>query len=264
MHPKDPGRPACCRGLNAERMLSVTRTSLVQQCQTPFDDRILRVLAISPAGRCIAQFKTTTELLECLRDAIKARRSLFIDGKILHRDISENNIIIPDPGMAYGFKGMLIDLDLAKEEGQGPSGGHRTGTMEFMAIEVLLGVSHTYRHDLEAFFYVLIWLCARRGWALAEKSARPPEESMLSRWYRGGYQEIAQSKRGDMDKNGLEFILRKFPTTFDCIKPLCRIIRNVLFPYKDGLFTDTPHNPQTLYDPIIQAFDNALEGTDGK
>jgi len=33
------------------------------------------------------------------------------------------------------------------------------------------------------------------------------KESMLSRWYTGGYQDIAQSKRGDMDKNGLEVIL---------------------------------------------------------
>lgn len=38
---------------------------------------------------------------------------------------------------AKGFMGILINLDLAKE----------TGTMEFMATQVLLGVDHTYRHD---------------------------------------------------------------------------------------------------------------------
>ena len=60
--------------------------------------------------------------------------------------------------------GMLIDLDLAKELSSGRSGARcHTGTMEFMAIEVLFGISHTYRHDLESFFYVLIWQCARRG-----------------------------------------------------------------------------------------------------
>ena len=60
------------------------------------------------------------------------------------RDISENNIIVTDPGEAGGFAGMLIDLDLAKELSSGPSGArHRTGTMQFMAIEVLLGISHT-------------------------------------------------------------------------------------------------------------------------
>ena len=59
---------------------------------------------------------------------------------------------------------MLIDLDLAKVLGSGRSGArHQTGTMEFMAIEVLQGIDHTYRHDLESFFYVLVWLCARRG-----------------------------------------------------------------------------------------------------
>ncbi|SLM40384.1 serine threonine-protein kinase sgk2 [Lasallia pustulata] len=105
---------------------------------------------------------------------------------------------------------MLIDLDLAKEEGKGPSGArHRTGTMEFMAIEVLQGTSHTYRHDIEAFFYVLIWLCARRGWALAGTSKKPPTETILSHWYTGTYKDIARNKRGDMDKDGLEVILEE-------------------------------------------------------
>ncbi|KMP04337.1 hypothetical protein CIRG_04028 [Coccidioides immitis RMSCC 2394] len=58
-------------------------------------------------------------------------------------------------------------MDLAKELGTGRSGArYRTGTMEFMAIEVLLNIDHTYRHDLESFFYVLIWQCALRGWAI--------------------------------------------------------------------------------------------------
>lgn len=60
---------------------------------------------------------------------------------------------------------MLIDEDLAKEIGSGPSGAqHQTGTMEFVAIELLRRVSHTYRHDLESFFYVLLWICACRAW----------------------------------------------------------------------------------------------------
>ncbi|KAF5120296.1 hypothetical protein E5D57_013649 [Metarhizium anisopliae] len=233
--------------------------SLIQQDEAPYGNRILRVLAISPAGRSISQFKSVVELLEGLRDAIKVHRSLYIDGKILHRDISENNIIITDPEKADGFKGMLIDLDLAKEEGKGPSGArHRTGTMEFMAIEVLLGISHTYRHDIEAFFYVLIWLCARRGWALAGASKKPATKTILSHWYSGTYKDIARNKRGDMDKIGLEAILREYSQVFDCVKPLCRTIRDVLFPHKDGLFTGTPQDPNILYDPIIKAFNDTI------
>lgn len=90
-------------------------------------------------------FGSIPELLEALRDAIKAHRSLYTKGKILHRDISENNIIITDPKEADGFKGMLIDEDLAKEIGSGRGGArHQTGTMEFMAIQVLQRVAHTY------------------------------------------------------------------------------------------------------------------------
>ncbi|EDN06556.1 predicted protein [Histoplasma mississippiense (nom. inval.)] len=122
-----------------------------------YDNRVLRCLVISPAGRPIYDYKSPLELLTALRDAIKAHRSLYLDGNILHRDISENNIIITDPDKADGYSGMLIDLDLAKEVGSGRSGArHQTGTMEFMAIEVLLNIDHTYRHDLESFFYVLM------------------------------------------------------------------------------------------------------------
>lgn len=205
---------------------------------------------------------TETELLEALRDAIKVHRSLFLDGKILHRDVSENDIIITNSEDGAGFKGMLINLDLAKEEGVGPSGArHRTGTMEFMAIEVLLRISHTYRHDLEAFFYVLIWLCARRGWEVVPARMSKSRRSTLSHWHTGSYHDIARDKLGDMDKGrqkGLELILDGLTPSFACVKPLCRSLRDILFPYHDGLFTGTPQDAKVLYDPMITAFDNAL------
>lgn len=49
----------------------------------------------------------------------------------MHRDISENNIIT-DPEKADNFTGMLIDLDLAIENGKRTGGRQMTGTMEFM------------------------------------------------------------------------------------------------------------------------------------
>ena len=63
-----------------------------------------------------------------------------------------------------------------------------------------------------------------------------------------------------MHVDGFEDILDEFPPAFDCVKPLCRKVRGVLFPLlKDGaLFTGTPANPEELYEPIIEAFDNAI------
>ncbi|RMZ76173.1 hypothetical protein DV736_g6707, partial [Chaetothyriales sp. CBS 134916] len=234
-------------------------TSLLTPNSGPYDNRIFRCLVISPAGRAIHNYESLLELLEALRDAIKAHESLYRKGNILHRDISENNIIITDP-KTDSFKGMLIDLDLAKELGSGRSGARcRTGTMEFMAIEVLQGISHTYRHDLELFFYVLIWQCGRCGWKFLHSSKEQPVPSLLTKWYIGTYREIASTKRGHMHVDGFEDILVEFPPRFDCVKLLCRELRGVLFPYKEGLFVGTPKDPEILYEPIIKAFGKAID-----
>lgn len=237
-------------------------TSLTTSNNALYDNRIFRCLVISPAGRAIHNYHSILELLTALRDAIKAHRSLYIKGNILHRDISENNIIITDPKKT-GFTGMLIDLDLAKELGTARSGARcRTGTMEFMAIEVLLGRSHTYRHDLESFFYVLIWQCARRGWEFLNKPMKQ-SNSKLRAWYTGTYEDITRVKLADMSKaddKGFGFILREFPPEFDCVKSLCKELRGILFPIRgDELFTGTPKEPEILYGPIIKVFDKAID-----
>ncbi|EGE79109.1 serine/threonine-protein kinase Sgk2 [Blastomyces dermatitidis ATCC 18188] len=229
-----------------------------------YDNRVLRCLVISPAGRLIYKYKSPLELLMALRDAIKAHRSLYLDENILHRDISENNIIITDPDKVDDHSGMLIDLDLAKEIGSGRSGArHQTGTMEFMAIEVLLNIDHTYRHDLESFFYVLIWQCARHGWEKLDELQRQrqdrPKDSMLKKWYSSTFRDIATYKRGNMEAGGFEYLLQEFPLGFECVKPLCRTIRGVMFPHgKEGLIVGTPQDPKRLYDPIIKAYDDAI------
>ncbi|KAL9098173.1 MAG: hypothetical protein Q9163_006116 [Psora crenata] len=229
-----------------------------------FENRNFSCLVISPAGRALRDVLSIPELLEALRDAIKAHRSLYIDGKILHRDISENNIIITDSKETNGFTGMLIDMEYGKENGNRRSGARQqTGTMEFMAIQVLQRVAHTYRHDLESFFYVLLWICARRVWEREFKCSAVdrPKESMLSEWYTGSFKEIARRKEYAMSVNGFEELLDEFPTAFDNLKPLGKKIRGILFPLlKDGaLFTGTPSDPpEKLYDSIIEAFDNSI------
>lgn len=90
-----------------------------------------------------------------------------------------------------------------------------TGTMQFMAIEVLQGKGHSYRHDLESFFYVFIRMCVRYSHGDAsdgmekakERRARSITASKLHGWYTGTYSDIANSKRGHMDKNGFENII---------------------------------------------------------
>lgn len=60
---------------------------------------------------------------------------------------------------------MLIDLDHARDiHAGGADAAVPTGTVPFMAVDVLFNNEHTYRHDLESFFYVLLWTCARSAW----------------------------------------------------------------------------------------------------
>jgi hypothetical protein len=235
---------------------------------TPTDDlwenRIYSCLVISPAGRVVSEFTTVTELLESLRDAIKAHQSLYTKGNILHRDISTNNIIITKPEASGGFKGMLIDLDLAKERGSGPSGArHQTGTMQFMAVEVLRKTDHTYRHDLESFFYVLIWLCARFSWNNGFAGGpKPPKESLLRKWEIGIFNDIADAKEGHMTVSSLKRIMGEFPEILDILKPLCLKIRKILFPLdkdEEMSFGTPSGDPDQLYRPIVAAFDDTIE-----
>ncbi|KJZ71431.1 hypothetical protein HIM_09155 [Hirsutella minnesotensis 3608] len=248
---------------NDQLSISKAKPSLSMPGDDPWENRIYSCLVVSPAGRVISDFKTIKELLESMQDAIKAHQSLYMTGNILHRDISSNNIIITDPETADGFKGMLIDLDLAKVRDSGPSGArHQTGTMQFMAVEVLRKADHTYRHDLESFFYVLLWMCARQSWNNGfAGEGKPPKESLLRRWEIGSFKYIAATKAGDMSVDGLEGIMGEFPEALDVVKPLCLRIRKVLFPLdKDERMSfGTPAgDPDQLYKPIIAAYDEVI------
>lgn len=235
--------------------------------QEKFHNRVMSCLAISPAGRALSTFQSVPELLCAFRDAIKAHRSLFLDGKILHRDVSENNIIITDPKDNQGFSGTLIDMDLAvnvDDIGYNErSGAQRmTGTLKYMAIEIVelafrddrRDLEHTYRHDLESFFYVLLDICINYGWPSGRRRGPDP----LQGWYIGRYKDMAGVKASDMSNRSFEStILNEFSPTFDGAKDLATVLRVALFG-KGELDTGTPSKAAPYYDDIIKGFDEAI------
>jgi hypothetical protein len=142
-----------------------------------------------------------------------------------------------------------------------------------MAIEVLQGKGHTYRHDLESFFYVLIWMCIRYGhenpsdlsglsgaaglgMPKMNKKKITTKTSILRGWYNGSYAEIANIKRGHMV--GFEDITGEFAPRFHCLKALAEKLRDVLFPIHGSLFTGTYKDRSIMYDGMINAFDTAI------
>jgi serine/threonine protein kinase len=110
-------------------------------------------------------------------------------GRILHRDISENNLMIFRAECSAEAVGILNDFDMATErlpdakETEVSAAHHRTGTLPFMALELVdndeADPIHLYRHDLESFFYILIWAATHYDFGSQTKRNTP---GMMRQW----------------------------------------------------------------------------------
>ncbi|KID81640.1 serine/threonine-protein kinase Sgk2 [Metarhizium guizhouense ARSEF 977] len=227
-----------------------------------FQNRILTCAVTSPAGRPLHTFRSLLELLQVFRHAVQCHRSLYRDAEILHRDISAGNMIILD-NQEGGAKGMLIDLDVAIHLGTELDRALGiTGTRPFMAIGVLKGHQNTYRHDLEAFFYVFLWTI------ITNRADGLPEASRLRQWSRGTQDESAARKSRDIACDGFEGILGEFALEFHPLKPLAERLRRILFPLREGTMwigTDTDAEAvDELYGQVICAFEEAILGLESR
>ncbi|KAI9825419.1 MAG: hypothetical protein M1832_001149 [Thelocarpon impressellum] len=70
-----------------------------------------------------------------------------------------------------------------------------TGTKIFMAIGALRGEHHTFMHDLESFFWVLIWTCVHWNGPGKERQ----KESRFTKWNYAHTEELATLKKGEVD-----------------------------------------------------------------
>ncbi|KAI0903208.1 hypothetical protein F4823DRAFT_311418 [Ustulina deusta] len=106
-------------------------------------------VAPRPGGKPHVEHRDTVELLCAFRDGIKAHKSLYQQGRILHRDASLKNILITEPEEDRDPRGILIDLDVAIDLHKGPRHASDIfGTKLFIGIGNVLGEVHKYRHDL--------------------------------------------------------------------------------------------------------------------
>ncbi|SZF00711.1 unnamed protein product [Blumeria hordei] len=229
-------------------------------------DRHSSAVATTPYGRSLREVQSPLELLTVLRDAIKAHWSLLTDTKILHRDISANNIIMTGSEASKDWKGYVIDLDLAVLLTDGKSQEKRqamTGTMEFMALEVLNGsckttgavVEHSYRHDLESFFYVLLWQCLSCGW----KDGENPNKEYLSKWYTGTAKEIFDFKETEIESSHfVKQLLPRFSDKYESIEDLALEWRQILFLPQGEFFMGSHKDNKALYTASVGLLNEAI------
>ncbi|KAH8109271.1 hypothetical protein DFH11DRAFT_1731203 [Phellopilus nigrolimitatus] len=137
--------------------------------QVKADDREHRRLVTTPYGDPLESFSSLIELVSATRDLIFIIRDLARKN-ILHRDLSLRNIILAKLDENSPLRrAFLIDYDSAidfVQQKELHARKHRTGTLPFMALDVLDSdadgnprVAHAYYHDLESVFYILCWIC---------------------------------------------------------------------------------------------------------
>ncbi|KAI1168764.1 hypothetical protein F5B18DRAFT_596526 [Nemania serpens] len=222
----------------------------------------LRWLALGPVGKPLVEYRDTTELLYAFRDAIVAHKSLYQQGRILHRDITHEHILITTPEKDGDPRGILIDLDNAIDLDNSPgSASDRVGTKLFMGIGRMMGGIHRYRHDLEGFFYVFLWMMVNGRLQVL------PLSNNLASWVMGRLGDRVRNKTHDLRPENFEDIVDSFQPEFEGLKGLAEALRLALFPIVNGeLGTSTDMTPigvSSLYRDMIYAFDKAIATEQG-
>ncbi|ORX64769.1 hypothetical protein DL89DRAFT_158616 [Linderina pennispora] len=137
--------------------------------------RVHKRLVMSPIGEPLETVESVHELIVVLGDAMRCHSEVLRRCNILHRDISDNNIlVVREEGKQP--RGLLIDFDCAVDvsEHQAPN-PENVGTFPYRSINNLFGsnVERTELDDWESLFYLLCH-CATVG--IGERYRRSPEE----------------------------------------------------------------------------------------
>ncbi|KAJ7115578.1 hypothetical protein C8R46DRAFT_1153485 [Mycena filopes] len=160
--------------------LRVDGNSLLDRCH----DRSL----FTPVGFTLDRFQSTKQLVQALRSAIAGHEFALLAG-VLHRDISAGNVLIDEDDPASPDAGFVLDFNYSTFTDDGLRRFGKlypnfemeevdkdlkdlTGTFPFMSVPALeqmlvaatqdveldTGFTHSSKHDLESFYWLLIWL----------------------------------------------------------------------------------------------------------
>jgi len=193
-------------------------------------NRVHRRVITSDYGKPLYKASSRAAMLAALEGCIKGYESSYMRAGIIQCDVSTGNLMMNEEDDNPSWPAFLIDFDLAiKEQREGPSGARgKTGTRAFMAIGVLLGEIHSFRHDLESFFWVLFWMCIYYEGPNEERKPIPRFE----KWNYVDTEELAELKKGCVAHEG-DFIKTAeeyFTPYYQSLKPWVNRLRKVVFP----------------------------------
>ncbi|KAJ7269839.1 hypothetical protein C8J57DRAFT_322116 [Mycena rebaudengoi] len=158
---------------------------------------------LNDVGFPLSEYTSTKQLVQALRDAI-AGHEIALKAGVLHRDISVGNVLICGDTSEKGHHGFVLDWDYSEFTTAGLETLHTlgktvvedlekhlkdiTGTYPFLSIADLQYVAgllkaveqpdipvpefrHACKHDLESFYWLLIWILLRHANHLLGNSA---------------------------------------------------------------------------------------------
>ncbi|KAJ1782849.1 hypothetical protein LPJ59_006712, partial [Coemansia sp. RSA 2399] len=144
----------------AEDDISRLREQLSLQPEHKFPLRVHKRICMKGIGRPIKYIGSVFELICVMADVMECHWEIYNRCKILHRDISTNNILFTGSGSS--IKGMLIDFDhaICEDDKNAIRNFERTGTLPFMSINNLEGgeTEHSLLDDWESLIYILCWV----------------------------------------------------------------------------------------------------------
>ncbi|KAI9469382.1 hypothetical protein BX667DRAFT_539518 [Coemansia mojavensis] len=162
--------------------------------------RIHRRMVLTPAGMPLQKVKSVDELIVIIHDVMQAHTAVLQKCRLLHRDVSVNNILFT--GEKGTVKGMLIDFDVADpiDHPNRDKRPNRSGTLPYMSIGNLKnnGVDRTALDDWESIIYIICWLGTlginQHDQELYKRSYSLP----IDKWRKGSPTEIADEKSTHM------------------------------------------------------------------
>ncbi|KAJ2074961.1 hypothetical protein GGI09_008690 [Coemansia sp. S100] len=228
--------------------------------------RVHRRIVMSQIGQRLHTLESVDEFITVVCDVMRCHNAIFKYCQILHRDISDNNIlVIKQDGIA---RGLLIDFDCAIDmsiERTEPPRPEMTGTLPFMSINNLSesNVKRTVLDDYESMLYLVCWSATLGiGSSQHHREGKDLEKLPIAEWRKLPIGAIVRAKRdhfgtenslntkiaayfssakgsnganGDPDKNMLTrfvTVLRRmlFDNRGDGVGPECRGTRKIEVP----------------------------------
>ncbi|KAJ2564856.1 hypothetical protein IW140_005577 [Coemansia sp. RSA 1813] len=170
-----------------------------QKAKTPFYFHVR--YAMEPIGEPLNTARSASELIVVLYDAMRCHKAISDECSIIHRDISDNNILVVRNDS--GIHGLLIDFDCAFDRSaESPHRRpERTGTLPFMSIGNLANsaIPRTMLDDWESLLYLVCWYGT---FGINENCEDRDCKHRINQWCVGYEEEIADQKRSDLSTTG--------------------------------------------------------------